>query len=145
MNPEGLPERLAEKIDFDGDCWMWIAATTSEGYGTVRLSNPRRMRDAHRVVYESLIGPVPVGLELDHLCRVRHCVNPDHLEPVTHQENVRRGRSPAAAHMTKTHCPQGHPYDETNTYRPPGTNQRTCRQCRNAASQRYKQRKVNDG
>lgn len=71
---------------------------------------------AHRYAYEHFIGPIPEGLQVDHLCRVRNCVNPDHLEAVTCRENVLRGDGVAAANARATHCPQGHAYDEANTY-----------------------------
>lgn len=84
------------------------------------------MKDAgaHRVAYEEIMGPVPEGLELDHLCRTRSCVNPSHLEPVTHRENMNRGD---VATRRKTHCPKGHPYDEENTGIYNGY--RNCRAC----------------
>ena len=71
-------------------CWIWIGARTSGGYGHINLCNGSH-RNAHIVIYEHERGPVPNGLELDHLCRVKECVNPDHLEAVTHRENCRRG------------------------------------------------------
>jgi hypothetical protein len=77
------------------------------------------------------MGAVPEGLELDHLCRVRGCVNPKHLEPVTHRENLMRGESWSAVNARKTHCPEGHPYDETNTYID-GKGRRRCRECARA-------------
>lgn len=78
---------------------------------------------AHRWSYEFHVGPIPEGLDLDHLCRNRGCVNPDHLEPVTREENIRR------AFATVTHCPSGHPYSDENTYVRPGTVHRKCRAC----------------
>lgn len=87
-------------------CWLWSGSSHSSGYGQFSVAaHPER---AHRHAYETLVGPVPDGLELDHLCRVRCCVNPAHLEPVTHAENLRRGESGMAK---RTHCPKGHPYD----------------------------------
>lgn len=100
-----LAVRCEEKIDRDTNtgCWLWTAAVDKDpGYG--RIWDGHRMAHAHRVVYELNVGPIPDGLELDHLCRVRHCVNPAHLEPVTHAENVRRG----AGGVLKQTCPQGH-------------------------------------
>jgi len=85
-------------------------------------------RGAHIVSYEHYRWLVPLGLELDHLCRVRRCVNPEHLEEVTHQTNVLRGEGVAAINAAKTHCPQGHPYDEKNTLVWMG--ERLCKACR---------------
>ena len=84
---------------------------------------------AHRIGYEQLVGPIPKGLELDHLCRVRHCVNPDHLEPVTHKENTLRGSCPAAVNARKTHCKRGHPLTDDNIARQSKTNARVCLKC----------------
>jgi hypothetical protein len=83
---------------------------------------------AYRITYETLVGPVPNGLELDHLCRVRACVNPGHLEPVTHRVNTLRGETVAARNARATHCPAGHPYDEVNTYAD-RLGRRSCREC----------------
>ena len=109
-----LPVRIEGKISPEptSGCWLWTAAVLPDGYAA--LWNGRRMAKAHRVIYELLRGPVPVGLDLDHLCRVRCCVNPDHLEPVTRRENIRRGVGPVAAHMAKTHCIYGHPFSGSN-------------------------------
>lgn len=87
---------------------------------------------AHRVVYEHELGPIPAGLTLDHLCRVRSCVNPAHLEPVTIGVNVLRGNTFAARQVALTACPAGHPYDVTNTYVRQGERrgERECRTCR---------------
>jgi hypothetical protein len=110
-----------------GPCWIWVGGHNSDGYGAFSLGGRGKNGPAHRFAYELLIGPVAVGLELDHLCRVPDCVNPAHLEPVTHAENTRRGR--AGVHQAaKTHCPHGHPYDEANTYRA-RNGQRVCRAC----------------
>lgn len=87
------PHVMDYAVDDETGCWQWLHGTNSIGYGQlhVRHSKPRRMAYAHRVYYERHVGPVPDGLELDHLCRNPGCVNPEHLEPVTHAENIRRG------------------------------------------------------
>lgn len=129
-----VAERFWSKVDLNGagGCWLWTAAT-ARGYGQF-WNEDRKVVRAHRWAYEALVGTVTEGLELDHLCRERACVNPAHLEPVTHGENVRR--SPLHAHRVKTECPQGHDYDEANTYHHP-SGRRRCRAC-NAAAQRRK-------
>lgn len=108
-----------------GPCWIWTGALSTGGYGLI-ATTPGRCRTAHRVSWE-IAGRVLVsGLTLDHLCRVRRCVNPDHLEQVTSAENTRRG-----GNARKTHCPQGHEYTDENTYRwknAPGAYRR-CRSC----------------
>ena len=102
--------RFLDKLDVHPDgCWLWTGATSADGYAEFRSGGggARRVR-AHRWSFEWFVGPIPGGLVLDHLCRVRHCVNPDHLEPVTIGENLDRGIHPQAA---KTHCKRGHPFD----------------------------------
>lgn len=129
--PRPLLDRLADKILVGDGCWEWTASRDGYGYGQVYDHASGRMMKAHRAAYEALVGPIPAGLDLDHLCRNRGCVRPDHLEPVTRGENVRRGR--AGENMrSKTHCPQGHPYDEANTrlYR----GRRYCRACKSKAA-----------
>ena len=96
-----------------GPCWMWTGALSADGYG--RWWKDGRNRPTHIFVYEDLVGPVPAGLQLDHLCRVRACCNPKHLEPVTCRENLLRGDTFAACNAVKTHCPRGHTYTPENT------------------------------
>ena len=109
------------------ECWNWTASLAQNGYGQFWLDG--KLVLAHRVAYELMIGHIPEGQTIDHLCRNRKCENPRHLEPVTHRENVLRGVSPVARNAVKTHCKKGHAYDLGNTYiRPNGG--RDCRICR---------------
>ena len=111
-------------------CWEWTGALNNiDGYGI--FWNGTRNQTAHRFAYEGLVGSVPDGLEIDHLCRNKKCVNPAHLETVTRSGNTSRGMGPTLAanyQRSKTHCPQGHPYDEQNTYVYPN-GRRCCRTC----------------
>lgn len=126
MTPALLPARIAAKIAIaEGGCWLWTAYVGPEGYGRIRWNG--RQPVAHRVVFELLVGPVADGLQIDHLCRVRRCVNPAHLEPVTPLENVHRSTS-ADYWLSKTHCPRQHPYTAANTY-VTKRGGRTCRTC----------------
>jgi len=114
-------------IDAATDCWVWRGKPKDTGYGQINIGG--RVLNAHTMVYEMLVGPVPPGKELDHLCRVKLCVNPDHLEPVTHRENCLRGVGPSAKAAKATRCRKGHPYDEQNTYWRPDGKGRGCRTC----------------
>lgn len=122
-----LPERIATKIRIEGDCWQWTGSYAGNGYGGT-WRDGRHCR-AHRAVWELLVGPIPEGMTLDHLCRNRRCVNPAHLEVVTMRENILRGESPSARHARQTHCKHGHPYEGANLYLAPGNGQRKCRIC----------------
>ncbi len=125
-----------------GSCWMWIESC-QKGYGSFYLNG--RKVGAHRFAYELLVGPVPDGLELDHLCHNdsgcaggpcvhRRCVNPSHLEPVSHRENMIRGATFIAPNLAKTHCVNGHEFTSENTYTWHGTRQcRTCHRTRQRA------------
>jgi hypothetical protein len=86
------PDNLHRFLTHVGECWEWLQNFNADGYGIYK-----RNHQAHRVVYELLVAPIPEGLEIDHLCRNRRCVNPAHLEPVTHLENIRRGVAARAA------------------------------------------------
>jgi len=110
----------------DNGCWVWHRATDISGYGV--YWDGEKQRKAHRHSYTMSKGPIPEGLQLDHLCRVRACVNPDHLEPVTGRENTLRGDTLSALNAAKTHCKRGHAFDEANTYHYRGS--RHCRTCR---------------
>ena len=108
-------------------CFFWTASTNGTGYGLFTVNG--RMVMAHRWAYEYFKGPIPDGLQLDHLCRNRNCVNPAHLEPVTQRENLLRGESLTTFNLAKTHCPQGHAYAGANLYVTP-KGSRQCRTCR---------------
>lgn len=125
-----IEERFWAKVQRGGGCWLWTGATAATGYGMFDG------RTAHRTSYQLTVGPIEPGLVIDHLCRVRNCVRPDHLEAVGRGENVLRGETITAANAAKTACKAGHPYDEANTYITP-RGKRDCRKCRAAASARY--------
>jgi hypothetical protein len=123
-------------------CWEYAVGRAGTDYRQIRYRDSRGvvvLRYAHRVAYERMVGPVPDGLQLDHLCRNRMCVNPQHLEPVTAGENTRRARA------LITHCPQGHPYDDANTGRSPDGTKRYCHECKRLkALARYRATKQKD-
>jgi len=121
-------------------CWVWAASKYSDGYGQFGVS-PKHQIGSHRFAYNYWVGPIPDGLELDHLCRVRECCNPEHLEPVTHKVNMLRG---LAAEVTirrqrsKSHCPYGHPYAGHNLY----LTSNGWRQCRACSRRRYENKRI---
>jgi uncharacterized protein YcaQ len=118
----------AKIVSTESGCWIWSASCSRNGYGQLWVDG--RLAIAHRFAYERMVGPIPEGLEIDHLCRVRRCVNPSHMEPVTHAENMRR------AGVAITHCLRGHAYDVENTYVYAG--RRSCKECRGEVSLRRK-------
>lgn len=127
------PKYLAQDWGHATPCWIWQGYTEKTGYGRITV-NKRRWR-AHRWMYEQEVGPIPEGLTLDHLCGVRNCVNPDHLEPVTLVENSLRGGSPWARNRRKTHCLRGHEFTKENTFWSEGS--RGCRLCRAIRKRKY--------
>lgn len=138
-----MRERFMSKVAVDPEgCWLWIASRDRDGYGQFKVDG--KTRQAHQVAYELFVGPIPAGSDLDHVrargCRHRHCVNPEHLEPVSRAENTRRGNGPTAANARKSCCLKGHPFDEANTYLRPDGN-RMCRACNRESVRRYKDRK----
>lgn len=123
-----VAEKVAYNYRVDGDCWRWIGAHRRGGYGQIQVQGVTK--SVHRIAYELWKSPIPEGLEIDHLCRVRDCINPDHLELVDHRENLRR------MFATITHCPQGHEYVGSNIkIRRDG--QRRCRTCINDYKRRW--------
>lgn len=135
-------QRIAGKyiIDQTSGCWLWAAAKFLSGYGCIRVEG--KTLGAHRYTYENLVGLVPADKELDHLCRVRHCINPAHLEPVTKQENISRGEVGSNS-AEKTHCPAGHELAGDNIYKYRG--KRGCRECRRASQRAWKKRRKDNG
>lgn len=120
-------------------CWVWEGELRS-GYGRMKING--KPISAHRYSYELANGSIPVGLELDHLCRNRACTNPDHLEPVTHSENVRRGW--VIRIENKVNCNHGHPLIGRNLYividKRNGKTWRNCKQCKVEANRRWRKR-----
>lgn len=136
-----LEERFWAKVDRRGDdeCWPWMAALDSGGYG--HFSSPRSTK-AHRYSYELLVGQIPDGLTIDHLCRNPPCVNPAHMEPVTMRENSLRGNGWSGRNARKTHCVHGHEFTAENTrISPDGLGRRICRECERLHEERRGMRK----
>ncbi len=140
-----MRDRIASSVVRDGNgCWIWQRSLGRNGYPQViRIGTGQSPFDSpYRLSYEEFVGPIPEGLEPDHLCRVHACVNPDHLEPVTKLENWWRGVSVTRVNAVKTHCDHGHEFTEANTYIRPNGN-RDCRACIRDRVRRYTARKVN--
>lgn len=130
-----LADRINERIDRSGECWLWTGYLSADGYGAISVGG--KPTGAHRAAYETYTGPIPEGMEIDHLCRVRHCVNPAHLEAVTHKVNMqRRDYTP----VPKERCKNGHPFDEANTRVSNG--KRVCRACRREISRRHREKQA---
>jgi len=152
-----LPDRLLAKILVSDTCWLWTGSVTSTGYG--RAWNGTRSDWVHRIVYELTVGPIPTGLEIDHVCHMvdkaclggaacphRRCVRPDHLEAVTKSVNSRRSRQPEltrARHARQTHCRNGHPLVGVNL-RMNVDGRRVCKTCSQDAQIRYRARHLEE-
>jgi hypothetical protein len=138
-----LPKRIADRIQVEPmtGCWLWVGHVGSWGYGQVFWN--RRMRMSHCAIYEILVGPIPVGMQLDHVkargCATPSCCNPDHLEPVTPRENSRRSTSIPAEQGRRTHCARGHELGGDNAYA--WRTDRRCRECNRINSREWKERK----
>jgi hypothetical protein len=138
-------ERFWSKVRPTGFCWEWTAATFTNGYGQFQMNGSPKL--AHRVAYELLVGPIPEGLTLDHLCRVKHCVNPDHLDPVTQAENNARYpgvRTGGRDKQLMTHCKRGHEFTPENTGRQPN-GRKTCRKCSRNRQRVYRAKERQNG
>lgn len=142
---QGHNAKLSRKADVDfiedptTHCWVWQLSKNIHGYGQMWSRKVGRPDGAYRVYYEDLVGPIPPGLSLDHLCRNRACVNPGHLEIVTIGENVLRGESAGAKNARKTHCPKGHPLSGDNLY-VNAKGKRRCRRCTLESNRRSRAR-----
>ncbi len=132
--------RLLRFVMLQDECWVWTGSKTrydGNGYGRTRVNGKKVV--AHRAVYEALVGPIPAGMTLDHLCRNRLCVNPAHLEPTTMQENFLRGASLLAAQAQQTHCKRGHPLEGGNLSI---TNKGRSRRCKTCHRERTRARRA---
>ena len=137
MNHKTTEERFLEKIypEPNSGCWLWSGAVNNYGYGQIRIDG--RIVYAHRYSYELYVSEIPGGMELDHKCRNPYCVNPNHLEPVTHRENILRGMSPSARQARQKFCVHGHSLIGDNLYlRKSGG--RNCKTCNRERQRRYK-------
>jgi len=136
IEPWVYEHRLLSKVEVDDNgCWLWTGPRNRGGYGgTIRAWRTGWL--AHRLAYTVMVGEIPDGFQIDHLCRVRHCINPTHLEAVTQAENLRRQGAAV------THCPKGHEYTRENTYYAPSSprSQRRCRECARISSREQKRR-----
>lgn len=132
MKPRPLLERFNEKVEKTSGCWFWTAYVDQCGYGRIQVG--RTSRHAHRVAFELFVAPIPAGLEIGHLCHVRSCVNPAHLRPMTHAENLRMSPH-IAKNAIRDACKRGHPMEDPNLrYLANGTRQ--CKACWVASYQR---------
>lgn len=138
MTRKTTPDMVRDKIEarlIKGDCWIWQGSVDTTGYGLIRIGGS--LKKVHRA-YLSALGHDIDGKEVDHLCRVHRCCRPDHLELVTHRENVLRGIGPTAVNAAKTECVNGHEYTPENTFLRANGRGRDCRICRRDRLKRYR-------
>lgn len=133
VSPKPVLPRLMQRRRMEGGCWTYDGARNDHGYGQIKVNG--KLQYAHRVAYELFVGPIPDGLELDHLCRNPACFRPSHLEAVTHRENALRGESPGAIATRTGRCMRGHELTDDNVWLSGGTH----RQCRTCGSERNRQ------
>lgn len=141
----GHASRVFAQIDFSGDCWEWTGQLNNSGYGIAPAGGKGgRSQGAHRAVWRLLVGEIPDGLQYDHLCRNKKCVNPDHGEIVAASENSRRSYNMAGRHARQETCPKGHDYDSVYTHPVTGRQWRECRTCQreNALARYYANKAV---
>lgn len=129
-------KRFWDKVEKTSECWNWTGAKIPGGYGSIWDSETKKSVMAHRKVYELCVGPIPEGFNwtIDHLCKNRLCVNPEHLELVSRGENANRGDGPTGINSRKTHCINGHLLEGDNLYIEPTNGKRRCRMCRNQSN-----------
>jgi len=132
-----LPQTFRAKVRRTPTCWIWIGSSSGTGYGDLHVQGRHWL--AHRFAYERLMGPIPDGLTIDHLCRNRLCVNPEHMEPVANHENILRGNGASAYNARKTQCSHGHEFDLLNTHWT-SKGHRRCRACDALKHRRYYQK-----
>ena len=141
---EAAITRFWSKVLRTPSCWLWLGGRTKRGYGAYFNDNTQML--AYRFAFIVSRGSVPEGMVLDHLCRVKHCVNPDHLEAVTQRVNVLRGDAPAAINARRTHCSEGHELSDANTYESSRRRGwRICRPCARRRARLYCQKAYNGG
>jgi hypothetical protein len=133
-------EQILSKVVLSHDgCWLFLGKKQQKAYMTLKFE--KKIYQAHRFFYEFFIGPIPKGLQIDHLCRTPSCCHPKHLEPVTSRENSARGEGFVGQNLRKTHCPKGHEFNQDNTYyvlKKSGFFSRNCRPCRTEQTRNYR-------
>lgn len=134
---QSVVDRLFSHVVEVGGCWWWTGQLTDDGYGRIKIKGG--LYGAHRIAYMALVSEIPTGLELDHLCRIRHCVNPYHLEPVTQRVNTLRGDTFGRRQISQTHCKRGHELAGDNL-RPRTDRHRECLPCKRERDRQRRER-----
>jgi len=141
MKPNTIESVLDRLEENSRGCWVWTGCKSGrkDKYGKVKWKG--KVVYVHRLIYEHVRGPISKELELDHLCENTLCANPNHLEAITHKENIHRGKGLAAQNAKKTHCKYGHPLSGSNLYLY-SSQGRYCRECCKNRVRKYRQRKI---